>query len=101
MTIFDGNPFSSQKILYPFFLLSGYISGVVSLNLFVIESAFNLVPVISGFFVVPQYTPFSVIVAPPSEEIFPPKIAFVEVIFDAGVVVSVGTVVVVLTGGVG
>ena len=44
-----------------------------------------------GFAVVAQHTPFAVTEEPPSELMFPPDTAVVEVIEDAAVVVRTGT----------
>ena len=47
---------------------------------------------IVGLTVVLQQIPLAVMVAPPSEVMFPPDVAVVPVMFDAAVVVSVATI---------
>ena len=49
-------------------------------------------PVMVGFAEVPQQSPLSVTVDPPSEVIFPPLVAAAKVMFVIEVVVTVGTV---------
>ena len=46
--------------------------------------------VVVGFCVVAQHTPRAVTAEPPSDVIFPPLVAVVEVIAEGAVVVSVG-----------
>ena len=50
-----------------------------------------VVKAIVGLIVVLQQIPLAVIVAPPSEVMFPPDVAVVAVMVDAAVVVSVAT----------
>jgi hypothetical protein len=52
------------------------------------------VPVIVGFWLVLQQTPLAVTGAPPSEEIVPPLVAVVWVMFVAVVVTTIGMLII-------
>ena len=56
-----------------------------------VPSVVLLGPVATGPVEVPQHTPRAVIVAPPSEVMFPPEVAVVLVTEEASAVVSTGT----------